>query len=189
METDQILASMKSDMQSALDFALREFSAMHTGKASPEMVESVPVEVPSYGSTMQLRDLAAVTTPDARTISIQPWDKGVIRDVEKALQKANLGMNPIIQGDLIRLHLPELSRERRQELVKMVAQHAEEGRVGVRKARREAMDQLKESEKQGDISEDDLHRLEKEVQKATDQFVDQIGKALETKEKELLSMG
>jgi len=189
METDKALATMKSEMQNALDFTLREFSAMHTGKASPEMIESLAVEIPSYGSTMQLRDIAAVTTPDARTLSVQPWDKGVLRDVERALQKANLGMNPIVQGGLLRLHLPDLSRERRQELVKMVAQHAEEGKVGVRKARRDAMEHIKEAEKKGEISEDDLHRLEKEVQKTTDQFVEQIGAALESKEKELLSMG
>lgn len=189
MNTEKILSEMRAEMQKALDFTENEFNSLHTGKASPAMVEQVQVEVPSYGTSMHLRDLAAITTPDARTIAIEPWDKGVTKDIERALQKANLGMNPVVAGAVIRMVVPDLSRERREELVKVAGQHTEDGKVGVRKARRDAMDALKEMQKDGEISEDDLHRLEKSVQKATDEFVKKIEESLAKKEQELLSMG
>ncbi|MET3870464.1 ribosome recycling factor [Puniceicoccus vermicola] len=186
MDTDTIQKKQVAETQKALEHTLAEFNSLHTGKASPAMVEGIVIEVSSYGSSMPLRDIAAITTPDARTIQIQPWDKTVIKDVEKALQKANLGINPVVDGALVRLNIPELSKERRQELVKVAHKHAEDGRISVRQARRNAMDALKIAEKEESLSEDDVKRVEKEIQKTTDDFVEKINEAVTHKEKELL---
>jgi ribosome recycling factor len=179
-----ILTDAQARMKKSVDHTLHEFSTIHTGKASPSMVETVMVE--AYGSMVPLKGCAAITTPDARLIQIQPWDKGIIRAVEKALQQANLGINPIVDGGLIRMPMPELSRERRQEFVKTAHRLAEEGRVGVRHARRDAMEAAKKQKKDGKISEDDEKRLEKEVQAATDLSIKEIDTHLARKEKELL---
>lgn len=181
-----ILNDAQSRMKKAVDHTLHEFNTIHTGKASPAMVETVQVE--AYGSLMPLKSCAAITTPDARLIQIQPWDKSIIRAVEKALQSANLGINPIVDGNLIRMPLPELSRERRQELAKTAHKLAEEGRVAVRHARRDAMESAKNQKKEGKISEDDEKRLEKDVQAATDRSIKEIDQHLANKEKELLAM-
>ncbi len=177
---------MQARMQKALEHALHEFSSIHTGKASPTMVEGVMVE--AYGSSMRLKECAAITTPDARMIQIQPWDKGLTKAIEKAIQQANLGLNPMVDGQLIRVPLPELSRERRQEFVKVANRMAEDGRVQVRNLRRDALDALKKAEKDGKISEDDLKRLEKDVQATTDKTIKDIGEHLAKKEKELLAV-
>lgn len=177
---------MQSRMKKAIDHTLHEFSSIHTGKATPAMVESVMVE--AYGSTMRLKECAAISTPDARMIQIQPWDATLSKAIEKGIQQANLGFNPISDGKLIRIPLPEMSRERRQEFVKVANVLAEDGRVQVRNVRRDAMDALKKSEKDSDISEDDLKRFEKEVQTATDNAVKDIGEHLAHKEKELLDV-
>lgn len=173
-------------MKRAVDHTLHELSTLHTGKASPSMVESIPVQ--AYGSQMQLKEVAAITTPDPRLIQIQPWDKSVIKEIEKALQLANLGINPTTDGNLVRLPIPELSRERRQDLVKVSHRMGEEGRVGVRHARRDALDALKKEQKEGVISEDDYHRLEKEIQQLTDDFNKEIDKHLQAKEKDLMQV-
>lgn len=173
-------------MQKSLTHTVNEFSGLHTGKASPAMVETVSVE--AYGSQMKLKEVAAITAPDARTIVIQPWDKGVLNDVQKGIQKANLGLNPVVDGAIVRCPLPDLSRERREELVKIVHAMAEEGKIGIRAARRDAMEALKKSQKDGFISEDELKRAEKDVQKATDQFTADIAKHVEGKEKELMQI-
>jgi ribosome recycling factor len=181
-----VLDDLKSKMQKAVDHALHNFSLQHTGKADPSMVEGVMVE--AYESTVRLRDVAAITTPDARMISIQPWDKGILKAIDKAIRAANLGLNPVVDGNLLRCHIPELSRERRQELVKRVSGMAEEGRVVVRNHRRDAMDALKKMEKDGILSEDDLKRYEKDVQKLTDSANKDIDSHLKTKEDELLKV-
>lgn len=186
MQPEEILSKMEAEMQKALDHTTGEFNSLHTGKASPAMVDSVVIDVSSYGASMPLRDLAAITTPDARTITVQPWDRSTLKDIEKGLQVANLGINPVIDGTLIRLSIPELSGERRQELVKMAHKHAEEGRVGVRHARRVALDALKTAEKEEGLPEDDIKRHEKEAQKQTDAFVEKINEALAHKEEDLL---
>lgn len=182
----QILNDAQIRMKKAVDHTLHEFSTIHTGKASPAMVESVQVE--AYGSTMPLKGCAAITTPDPRMIQIQPWDKGLTRAIEKALQMANIGVNPIVDGGLIRLPFPELSRERRQEFVKTAHRLAEEGRVAVRHVRRDAMEAAKKLKKDGQISEDDEKRLEKDVQAATDKSIKDIDTHLANKEKELLTV-
>lgn len=181
-----ILNDVQVRMKKAVDFTLHEFSTIHTGKASPAMVEGVMVE--AYGSTMRLKECAAISTPDPRMIQVQPWDKGLIRPVEKALQQANLGINPIVDGGLIRLPFPDLSRERRLEFVKIANKLAEEGRVNVRHARRDAMEQTKKVLKEGKIAEDEEKRLEKEIQTVTDKFIKDIDTHLASKEKELTTV-
>jgi ribosome recycling factor len=173
-------------MKKTLDHTLHLFGTLRTGKASPTMVEDVMVE--AYGSQMRLKECAAITTPDARLIQIQPWDKSIIRAVEKALQTANLGINPIVDGGLVRMPLPELSRERRQELAKTAHKLAEEGRVAIRRVRHDAHEALKKLEKDGKMSKDDFLRQEKEVQAATDKFIKEIDTHLAHKEQELLKV-
>ena len=185
MDSDAIFDKLAADMRKAVDHVLHEFTNLHTGKASPSMVESLTVHVESYGSSMALRDIAAITSPDPRTIVIQPWDKGVIPDVEKAIHSANLGINPVTLSGIIRLPIPELSGERRQELAKVAQKMAEEGRVRVRVARRDAMDSIKVLQKDSAISEDNAKRHEKDVQEETDKHIGQINSQLSQKEQEL----
>jgi ribosome recycling factor len=181
-----VIIDMQARMKKALDHALHEFSSIHTGKASPAMVEGVMVD--AYGSQMRIKDCAAITTPDARLIQIQPWDKGLTKAIEKAIQMANIGLNPSVDGHLVRVPLPELSRERRQEFVKVANRMAEDGRVQVRNIRRDALDALKKAQKDGKISEDDLKRFEKDVQTFTDKTIKDIADHLAKKEKELLAV-
>jgi len=174
---------MAQSMAKAVDHAVHEFSTLHTGKASPSMVENIMVE--AYDSSMHLRDMAAITTPDSRTIQIQPWDRSVIQPIEKAIQTSNLGLNPATNGNIIRLPIPELSGDRRNELVKVAHRMAEDGRISVRHARKDALDLLKEAKKDGDLSEDDFKLAEKEVQKNTDNHVSDIDNHMKGKEQEL----
>ena len=182
MDTSDIFTKMNQDMNKSIDHVLSEFSSLHTGKANSSMVESITVDV--YGSAMKLRDVAAITTPDARTIQIQPWDKSTCAPIEKALLEAKLGITPLITGEIIRLPIPELSGERREELCKMAQGLAEQSRIGVRASRKEAMDALKEAQKNG-LPEDDFKKGEKDVQKNTDDAVAKINDALFAKESDL----
>ena len=182
MEPKEILKSMNADMQKAVDHTLSEFSSLHTGKATPSMLDGVRVH--AYGSTVTLKEVSAVTTPDARTIMVQPWDKSVIKDVEKGIQEANLGLNPIIDGGILRVPVPELTGQRRAELAKTAGGMAEDGRVRVRQARRDTLDLLK-AEKSDGLPEDDFKRYEKDVQKAHDDYIAEINAHLSTKEADL----
>lgn len=173
-------------MKKAVEHTLHEFSTLHTGKATPSMVEHISVEV--YGSQMKLNELAAITTPDSRTLVVQPWDKTTLSPIEKAIRAANIGLNPVSDGNILRCPIPELSKERRQELVKMSHTMAEDGRVGVRAARREGMDLLKKANKDKLITEDELKRSEKDIQTATDAATKDIGDHLASKERELMQL-
>jgi ribosome recycling factor len=177
-----ILTDTQARMKKALEHTLHEFSTIHTGKASPTMVESVTVE--AYGSTMRLKECAAVSTPDARMIVIQPWDKGLTQAVVKGIQTANLGFNPNVDGGLVRIPLPEMSRERRLEFVKVAHRLAEEGRVHVRNVRRDAIEHVKKAK----LPEDEAKRLEKDIQTATDKAIADINQHLAHKEKELTTV-
>ena len=177
-----ILADAHAKMKKALDHTLHEFASIHTGKATPAMVEGVLVE--AYGSTMRLRDCAAITTPDSRMIQIQPWDPGLTKAIEKAIQVANLGFNPVVDGKIVRVPLPDMSRERRQEFVKTASRIAEEGRVHIRNIRRDVMETVKKSK----FPEDETKRLEKDVQAATDKAIKDISDHFSAKEKELLAV-
>ena len=173
-------------MQKNLEHTLHEFSGIHTGKANPTMVEGITVE--AYGSTMRLKECAAIHTPDSRMISVQPWDKSLLKTIEKAIQIANIGINPVVDGNIVRLPLPEMSKERRQELAKVAHRLAEEGRVAVRNTRRDGVEAVKKALKDHKISEDDAKRLEKEVQTNTDRIIKEIDTHLVHKEQELLKV-
>ncbi len=177
------LADAQARMKKAADHTLHEFSNIHTGKASPTMVESVMIE--SYGSMMRIKDCAAITTPDARQIAIQPWDKGALKAIVKGFQMANIGLNPRIDGQVVRIGLPEMSRERRQEFVKIAQRLAEEGRVHVRNVRRDVLEAVKKAK----LPEDEAKRVEKDIQTATDKAIADINQHLASKEKELLTVG
>ena len=174
-----ILTDAQNRMKKSVDHTLHEFSTLHTGKASPAMVEGIMVE--AYGGMQQLKACAAITTPDPRLIQVQPWDKSLTRAIEKALQQANIGINPIVDGNLIRLPFPDLSRERRLEFVKTAHRLAEEGRVHVRNVRRDVHEQAKKAK----LPEDEAKRLEKDIQAATDKAIKDIETHLAHKEKEL----
>jgi ribosome recycling factor len=177
-----ILTDTTAKMKKAVDYTLHEFSAIHTGKATPAMVEGVMVE--AYGSMMRLKECAAISTPDARMIQIQPWDAGLSKAIAKGIQEANLGFNPIVDGKLIRIPLPEMSRERRLEFVKTAHKLAEDGRVHVRNVRRDAIEAIKKAK----LPEDEVKRLEKDVQAATDKAIKDIGDHLARKEKDLMAV-
>ena len=186
MTTDDILLEAEEKMIKTEEVVVHEFTGVRTGKASPTLVENILVEV--YGSNMRIRELAGITTPEARMLVITPWDAGTVHPIEKAIQKANLGLNPSVQGKLIRIVLPELSTERRQEFVKIIHKMAENGRVAIRHVRRDAMEQLKKEVKAGTIPEDDEKHGEAEVQKLTDQYVGKIDAHLAHKEKEIMTV-
>lgn len=183
-----ILLEADEAMTKAVEFAIHEFAAIRTGKASPMLVENLDVEVMSYGSTMKLKQLALITTPDPRLIRIEPFDGATLRDIERAIRESKLGLNPAVEGKVIRLPIPELSQERRAQMVKIVKQMGEEAKVRVRSARRDAIEALKKAEKDGAITEDDLHRDEKEVQNLTDKKVADIDKHIESKEKDIMTV-
>jgi ribosome recycling factor len=163
-----------------------EFAGVRTGKASPDLVTNLMVE--AYGTHMRLKELAAITTPDPRLILIQPWDASTVEAVRKGIEESKLGITPQIDGKLIRLPIPPLSEERRQDLVKAVRKMAEEGRVSIRANRRHAIDEIKKIQKAGEITEDQLASAEKEVQKLTDEYVKVIEDGLTAKEAELLKV-
>lgn len=177
-----ILNDTQQKMNRALEHTLQEFSAIHTGKATPAMVEGVMVE--AYGSQMRLKECAAISTPDARLIQVQPWDATLVKAVVKAIQEANLGFNPIPDGKLVRVPLPEMSRERRLEFVKTSHRLAEEGRVQVRNVRRDAIASVQKAK----LPEDEGKRLEKDIQAATDKAIKDINDHLAHKEKDLLTV-
>ena len=177
-----ILNDAQAKMKKAVDHTLHEFSSIHTGKATPAMIEGVMVD--AYGSMTPLKQCAAISTPDARLLQIQPWDATLTKAILKGIQEANLGFNPIPDGKVIRIPLPEMSRERRQDFVKTAHRLAEEGRVHVRNVRRDAI----ETSKKAKLPEDESKRLEKDIQVATDTAIKSIGEHLAHKEKDLLTV-
>ena len=186
MPVDDILLEAEEKLLKTEEVVMTEFAGVRTGKASPSLVENILVEV--YGSMMRIRELAGITAPEARMLLIQPWDTTSIQPIEKAIQKSNLGLNPAVQGKFIRLVLPELSTERRQEYVKLAHKMTEHGRVAVRHVRRDAIEHLKKESKDSKISEDELEHAEKEVQKLTDQYIAKIDAHLAHKEKEIMTV-
>ncbi len=186
MALDDILLEAEEKMIKTEEVVQHEFSTVRTGKASPGLVENIQVEV--YGSTMRIRELAGITTPEPRMLLIQPWDAGTVHPIEKAIQKANLGLNPTIDKKFIRIVLPELSTERRLEFSKIAKKMAEDGRVAVRHVRRDALEHLKKEAKSGGVTEDEVESAEKEVQRLTDQYIGKIDGHLAHKEKEIMTV-
>lgn len=173
-------------MQKAVDHLAQEFASLRTGKASPALVDGVMVE--AYGSQMRLREVANVAVPEARQIVIQPYDISTMQAIEKGIQKANLGLNPAVDGKVLRLVIPEMSEERRVEVTKVAKKYSEEARVAIRHSRREAIDGMKKSSKDGSLTEDEVAKGEKEVQKLTDTYVKKVDDLLSAKEKEIMTI-
>ena len=183
---DDVLLEAEEKMTKTEEVLVKEFSGVRTGKASAGLVENVQVDV--YGSTMRIRELAGITTPESRVIMIQPWDASTVHAIEKAIQKANLGLNPAVDKKSIRIVLPELSTERRNEFVKIVKKMTEDGRVAIRHVRRDAMEALKKAAKTGGVTEDQIETAEKEIQKLTDQYIAKLDGHLAHKEKEIMTV-
>lgn len=177
------LADIDRRMQGAITTLRSELAGLRTGRASANLVE--PVTVEAYGTTMPLSQVATVSVPEPRMISIQVWDRAMLQPIERAIRESNLGLNPIVDGQLIRIPIPELNAERRQELVKVAHKYAEQARIAVRHVRRDGLDQLKKEEKDGGVSEDDQKKLAEQVQKLTDTTIAEIDSILATKEGEI----
>jgi ribosome recycling factor len=183
---DAVVSDARDRMHKAVVHLQDEFSAIRTGRATPALVEKLKVDY--YGSEVPLQQLAGITVPEARVLLISPYDKGALAAIEKAIQTSDLGVNPSNDGAVVRLTFPELTQERRKELVKVVKARAEEGRVAVRNVRRHARQELEHKERDGDISRDELDRIEKDLEKITHDQVAEIDRMLEHKEQELLEV-
>ncbi len=186
MALDDVLLDAEEKMLKSEQHVEHEFSGVRTGKASPALVENIQAEV--YGSMMRIKELANISVPESRMLLIQPWDQGSVGPIEKAIQKANLGLNPAVQGKFIRLVLPDLSTETRLKFVKMVKHMAETGKVAIRQIRRDALEALKQAGKSGGVSEDEVETAEGEVQKLTDQYIKQLDTQLAAKEAEIMKV-
>jgi ribosome recycling factor len=180
------LNDIKRRMAGAVVALKHDLNSLRTGRASANLLD--PIEVEAYGAMMPLNQVATVSVPEARLLSIQVWDKSMVQAVEKAIQKSDLGMTPNTEGQVIRLRVPEMNQQRRQEMVKVAHKYAEQGRVAARHVRRDGMDLLKKLEKDGHVSEDDVARQSDQVQKATDQTITEIDQALAAKEKDIMQV-
>jgi ribosome recycling factor len=182
----EILQNAEDKMQKALASLRREFATIRTGRATPSLLDKVQVSY--YGAPTPVNQLAGISVPEARLLLIQPYDKSVIGEIEKAIQKADLGLTPNNDGDVIRINIPPLTEERRKEFAKLVKKYAEDGKVAIRNVRRDANDDLKKSQKNGDITEDELRRLTDEIQKLTDKYVADADSIAADKEKEIMEV-
>ncbi len=184
---DELFADAKNRMEKAVEAVRREFAKIRTGKATVSLLDGVKVEY--YGSAAPLRQVANISVPEARLLVVQPWDKKIIGDIEKAIRSADLGLNPSSDGNLIRVPIPALTEERRKEMVRYVHKLAEEGRVAIRNVRRDVNESLKKKLKDAEISEDDFHRAhDKTVQEMTDEHIHEIDHVLAAKETELMEV-
>lgn len=180
------LQSFRSRMDKSVAALKEEFGGLRTGRANAGLLD--PVQVEAYGSTSPLNAVAAISVPEPRMITVSVWDKGLVVSVEKAIRAAGLGLNPVVDGQTLRIPIPPLTEERRKDLVKLAGKYAEQQRIAVRNVRRDANDDLKKAEKAGDISQDDQKKMEAEVQKDTDAAIKRIDEALKTKEVEIMQV-
>lgn len=185
--TEEILFDAEDRMSKSVDSFERELVKIRTGRATTNLVDSLKVEY--YGSEVPLKQVASISIPDPRSIAIQPWEKGIIGNIEKAILKSDIGITPNNDGTFVRLNIPDLTEERRKDLVKMVKKVTEDYRVAIRNIRRDANDQLKKAEKASEISEDDMKRSQTKVQELTDEYIKQIDKILQDKETEIMEEG
>ncbi len=183
---DPDLSDVERRMDGAVEALKREFAGLRTGRASVSLLE--PVAVSAYGAEMRLNELATINAPEPRLLAVQVWDKSNVSAVVKAIQSANLGLNPTVDGQIVRVPIPELNEERRQELVRVAAKYTEQARVAVRNVRRDGMDILKKMEKDGELSKDDHQLWASEVQELTDSHIEQIDKLLVVKEAEIVQI-
>jgi ribosome recycling factor len=182
--TNAIIDTLKRRMQGALDVLSKEFSGLRTGRAHSSILDGVKVD--AYGSLSPLTQVGTVSAPEPRMLTVQVWDRGLVKSVEKAILESGLGLNPLTEGQIIRIPMPELSEDRRRELAKVASKYAEAARVSVRNVRRDGMDAFKKAEKESEISKDDHHRLGQEVQALTDEFIKKIDDHLASKEKDIM---
>ena len=180
------LNDIKRRMAGAVSSLKHDLNSLRTGRASANLLD--PIEVEAYGASMPLNQVATVSVPESRLLSVQVWDRSMVQAVEKAIMKSDLGMTPQTEGQVIRLRVPEMNQQRRQEMVKVAHKYAEQGRVAARHVRRDGMDLLKKLEKDGHVSEDEVARHSDQVQKATDQTIQEIDQALAAKEKEIMQV-
>jgi ribosome recycling factor len=180
------LAKYRDRMDKSVAALKEEFGSLRTGRASASLLDQVHVD--AYGSNMPLNQLGAISVPEPRSISVSVWDKGLVVSVEKAIRSAGLGLNPVVEGQNLRIPIPALTEERRKDLAKLAGRYAEQQRVAVRNVRHDAMDDLKKAEKDGVISQDEHKRMQGEVQKLTDEAVRRVDEALKTKEQEIMQV-
>jgi ribosome recycling factor len=180
------MADLRKRMNGAVEVLRKEFAGLRTGRASASLLE--PITVAAYGSEVPLNQVGTVGVPDPRMLSVQVWDKSMVKAVEKAIRSAGLGLNPAVDGTLIRVPIPELSEERRAELAKIAARYAEAARVAVRNVRRDGMEHLKRQEKEGELSQDAQHKVAQQVQELTDSEIKQINDMLAAKEAEIMTI-
>lgn len=181
-----ILNDTEARMKKAVEYLAKDLAALRAGRANPAMVEKIMVDY--YGSATPISQLANITVPEARLLVIQPWDKSIIPDIEKSILKSDLGINPSNDGNVIRLVIPQLTEERRRDLVKVVKKRAEEAKVAVRNIRREANDMIKAAEKEKLIAEDESKKGIDDIQRTTDKFIKEMDTILQTKEKEIMEV-
>lgn len=184
--SNETIREAKEKMEKAVNAFRREIATIRAGRANPSILDKVMVDY--YGAMTPLNQLAGISTPEARMLIVQPYDKSSLGDIEKAIQKADLGLSPNNDGDLIRITIPQLTEERRKELVKIVKKYTEEGKVAIRNIRRDANDELKKAEKKGDLTEDELRRSNDEIQKLTDGEISKVDGIASEKEKEIMEV-
>ena len=177
------MAEIGKRMDGALEALRKELTGLRTGRASANLLD--PVMVEAYGSTMPLNQVGTVSAPEARLITVTVWDKGMVKSVDRGIREAGLGLNPQTEGNLIRIPLPEMTEDRRKELVKVAHKYAEQTKVAVRNVRRDGMEKLKKAEKDGDISQDEHRRMSDEIQQMTDKHIAKVDETLQAKEKEI----
>ncbi|WP_309089763.1 ribosome recycling factor [Phenylobacterium sp.] len=181
-----VLSKYKDRMEKAVAALKEEFGSLRTGRASASLLDQIHVE--AYGSSMPLNQVAAVSVPEPRMISVSVWDRGMVVSVEKAIRQSDLGLNPVVDGQNLRIPIPPLTEERRKELAKVASRYAEQQRVAVRNIRRDANEDLRKAQKDNVISQDEEKRMESEVQKMTDEAIKRIDEALKTKEQEIMQV-
>jgi ribosome recycling factor len=186
MAQDELLKDLGRRMDGAIDVLKKEFGGLRTGRASAGLLE--PVQVPAYGGTVPLNQVANVNVPEPRMITVQVWDRAVVKAVDKAIREAGLGLNPQTEGQTIRVPIPELNAERRKELTRVAAKYAEEARVAVRKVRQHGIETLRKLEKDGDISQDEQRKAQTDIQHLTDDHIKRIDETLAQKDKEILQV-
>ncbi|WP_040980165.1 ribosome recycling factor [Oceanobacillus jeddahense] len=184
--SESVIKDTKEKMNQAVQAFSRNLASVRAGRANPSLLDTVNVDY--YGASTPLNQLAQVGAPEARLLTVTPYDKSAIGDIDKAIQKADLGLSPSNDGNIIRINIPALTQERRKDLVKVVGKYAEEARVQIRNLRRQANDQLKKAEKNGDMTEDDLRAFQDDVQQATDGYIKQVEDLAKTKENEIMEV-
>lgn len=180
------LSDVESKMKKAIDATQQSFNSLRTGRANASVLDRVMVEY--YGTETPLKSLANISTPDSSTITIQPYDKGSLEQIEKAISMSDVGLTPNNDGEIVRLNIPPLTSERRQELVKIAGKYAEEGRVAIRNIRRDAIEEVRKAEKNHELSEDEAHDIQEKVQKLTDKYVSKVDELLKAKEEDITTV-